>query len=1048
MHTKDRSFKSIRRKLMYAYGLLMFSLIVIFFGLNILITSQLKVKGIDNLIEESIDGFFRNIESLIKGTVNQYLLKENEKYITLAESYNDLVSEGYITREDAQSRLRKIIASEKIGESGYTYVMSYEGIMIEHPVTEYVGRDFGSDPGYKRVETMQNGYIEYQRENPGDTEARDKILYMNRFEPWNWIIAATAYQNDPVISHLRLAEIGNFINSKELDDIDCISILDSRCEFLIPTKSAPEKADQFKNALKLRFEELKKQDSGHIIVSIRFDGGKTEKAIVYFKYIPLQDWMLIAAGPRSRIYAPVINAYSLQFAAIFIAIIMLFVLTRLLAVKLTLPLKDLVRILDLNSGGELSQKADIRTGDEFEVLSTHFNNFIDRQNRYIDDISTAQKSIRILAKFPDENPNPIIRLAKDGTVEYANKVAEEEILDKINLKTGDKMPTDLFEGLTVLNTPTGRNEYSSKGKIFSFSSTLISEDEGLYLHGRDITRQKRFESMQLVSDNIFRNSIEGIVITDRDGLIETVNPAFTQITGYSEKEAVGQNPRILKSHRHSSEFYSGMWNQLYKKGFWEGEIWNRRKNGEVYPEFLTISSIWDESGELKQFISFFHDLSDVKEKEEKIVYESTHDQLTGLPNRVFLIQHLSDIIINAEDGSVETSAVVYMDINNFKRINESLGPDAGDKLLVSVAARLGGVIDSPDMVFSVGSDEFVFVFTNRNRDYIQSRIDSTISIFKQPFLIREREIHIEPSIGIALFPEDGHEAMALVGKAESAMLVSKKDVNSLYTFYTPGFKRQGLSRLEIETGLKKAFAEKEFFLNYQPKVSVETGEITGAEALVRVSPIEGQYIGPDVFIPVAEEIGLIEPLGAWVLEKACTDLRNLMSDGFDDFIIAVNLSPWQFRRAELPEVVQNIISHAEIPPANLNLEITESMAINNVEESIRMMHRLTDIGLTLSIDDFGTGYSSLSYLSQFPVEILKIDKAFVVGIPDDPKKVGIVQAILSLAENLGMQTVAEGVETEEQYRFLKDRNCRKIQGYYFYKPMPIEELRKALQKRK
>jgi diguanylate cyclase (GGDEF)-like protein/PAS domain S-box-containing protein len=665
---------------------------------------------------------------------------------------------------------------------------------------------------------------------------------------------------------------------------------------------------------------------------------------------------------------------------------------------------------------------------------------------FINNLNEARSEIRTLAKFPDDNPNPVIRVDSNKRIEYANIKAQELVLEPLGFGLGDTISEELYSNLKDSHTLSGRNEVEIGEKIFSFSISFIHDPEGIYFYAKDISRQKKFESLQLLSENIFSNSIEGIVITDSEGIIESVNPAFTKITGYTKEEAIGKNPRILKSHRHSREFYRNMWEQLHEKGFWSGEIWNRRKNGSVYPEYLTITSIKNEKGEVNQFISFFHDLSAVKEREDRIAYESTHDKLTGLPNRDFLVLEAERLIKNAEAVN-EGFSFIYIDINNFKRVNESIGPEAGDLILIEASKRLDELFKNANSVIRIGGDEFVCILTGKTEaKEISYVLEDIIGIFKPAFYAGGREVNLEITLGVSTFPYDDILPLELLAKAEAAMRASKKDINSPYIFYSPSFRKEGLSRLEIESGLKTAFENQRFYLNYQPKVSALTGKIIGSEALVRLKPIEGQFIGPDIFIPVAEEIGLIEPLGAWVLEKACRDTKKLIEKGFTKLHVAVNLSPWQFRNAALSDQVSNIIASTGIPAANLNLEITESMAIDDVEESIRMMRKLTNIGLTLSIDDFGTGYSSLSYLSSFPVNVLKIDKAFVDGIPEDPKKTGVVLAILSLASNLGMETVAEGVENFEQYQFLKDRGCTMIQGYYFHKPLLIGDFEEAMRK--
>ena len=1020
-------------------------LMVIFIIFNLFIVSLFKTRGIDKLIENSISSYFSNIDNLARKSLRQHLELENKMLVSLTSLYYDFAKNGYITENEAKGSVINLISNYKLGESGYSYIIDFNGTMIAHPVTQYLGKNMSNNKVIKWQIDRKKGYTEYKWKNPDDEIEQDKVLYMDSFSPWNWIITTTAYIEDKEVIDIRIEDVKNFITNKNINGINCISLRDGTGNIILNQKMNPDTKVLGSSEIIPHLEEIKTSVSGRFTLHPQGSSRKDSGVVVFYSYYKDLDWIITAAGSTKTLYSSVNTSYLIFFVSLLISTVVFLILNEEISKKITAPMKELIKILDTCAGGDQAIRVDITTSDELGILGMHFNKFMEKQQEYIEKINKAQNSIKILAKFPDENPNPVIRLSKDGILEYANKNASQFICSPLKIKVGDYIPEDLLSNFLKTDTLTGRNEFVIDDHIYSFTVSYIHEPEGTFIYGTDITKQKKYESIQLLSENIFNNSIEGIVITDSYGIIESVNPSFTSITGYSSKEAKGQNPRILKSHKHGSDFYNKMWESLKNKGFWSGEIYNRRKNGEIYPEYLTISAIMDKNGDTVSYVSFFHDISEIKEKEEKIIYEATHDQLTGLPNREYLNRNIDTLIRKSEKDGMKFS-VLYLDINNFKRINESLGSEAGDILLIEAGRRLSEYLKSPDFAVRVGSDEFVCLCCGKDEKEIITVTEEISRLFKPSFVIKGNEVDIDISAGISVYPNDDMNAMELVAKAEAAMRTSKNDVNISYSFYTPSYKIEGLSRLEIESGLKSSFENNKFYLAYQPKVSASDKKIIGSEVLLRIEPINGHHIGPDIFIPVAEEIGLIEPLGSWVFEKACRETKKLIENGYSDINIAVNISPWQFRRSDLPDQVKNIIESVGISPGNINLEITESMAIDDVEESIKMMKKLTDTGITLSIDDFGTGYSSLSYLSQFPVDILKIDKAFVNGIPSDKKKTGVVLAILSLAKNLGMKTVAEGVETDEQYIFLKERGCTQIQGYYFHKPMSFSDYSSVLEK--
>jgi len=1038
---KKRIKKSIKRKLARSYGSLLLLFILIFISFNTLLVLELKAQGIDLWMMESNASIFHNIEGLIAKSVRDHIKLENEKLISMAGMYSDLAAEGIITHDEALAKVISKISHQKIGESGYSYAVNSRGIMVAHPVKQFIGKDFSNDPIVGNQHQKGEGFLDYQWQNPGEKVKRNKTLYLTTYKPLDLVISTTAYVDDPTISSIRIEDVRQFLlNSPGIENSNT-SLLNGEGTFLIKPEGIKDLPD--KNVLITPYLNIIKK-SGHgkfTIPSSRFPGILYNR-IVYYQYLSGIDWIIATCGNVGEIYSLLINIIVISLVVAAASVILLISLNNLISHRFSGPLIKLVNTLDQGSAGDHSARSDLKTGDEFEVLGSHFNTFMDAQQRFLDEQEAAQKSIKLLARFPDENPSPILRIDGDGILEYANANAVQWILPALNLSLGKTVPDGILDLMIRQDNLIGRNEISVGDHIFSFSTSRMTEPDSLYLYGRDITRQKKFESLQLLSENIFRNSIEGIVITNGKGVIESINPAFSSITGYSEKDAIGKNPSILRSHKHSPDFYKRMWEQLLVKGYWDGEIWNRRKNGTVYPEYLTITSLRDNYGDIQHFISFFHDLSEVQEKEERIEYEATHDSLTGLPNKDYLYRKIQQRISDSQEKGF---SILYVDIRNLNRINESLGTDAGDAVLIESARRLKELCREGMTAARLGSDDFALLLPQKSSSpELQTALNEILNVFHSVFLVKGKDVDIRVSMGLSVYPDDDRDPKELVAKAEMAMRSSKDNVNSFYQFYTPRMLSPGLSRLELESSLRRGIEEKLFYLNYQPKVNARTGLIIGSEALVRMEPVDGHLIGPDLFIPVAEEIGLIEALGAWVLEQACRDTRYLHSQGFENLSVAVNLSPWQFRRRDLPQQVENIVESTGLRMECLNLEITEGMAINNVGKSLEMMKQLTALGLSLSIDDFGTGYSSLSYLVDFPVDVLKIDKSFVNGIPFDNKITGVALAIISLARNLGMETVAEGVETREQLDFFIEKGCETIQGYYFHKPMRLEEYESAL----
>ena len=560
---------------------------------------------------------------------------------------------------------------------------------------------------------------------------------------------------------------------------------------------------------------------------------------------------------------------------------------------------------------------------------------------------------------------------------------------------------------------------------------------------QDITEAKHATQQLVLSDNVFENSIEGIVITDADGVIQRINRAFTDITGYGAQEVIGQNPRILKSDRHGEGFFVEMWRGLVETGQWQGEIWNRRKDGEIYPEWLIISSIRDVQGNIVNYVGVFHDMTEIKLHEEQLRYQAHHDALTGLPNRVLFHDRLGVAMAHARRDENKV-AVLFLDLDNFKRINDSLGHTVGDLLLKEVALRLVRCLREIDSVARYGGDEFIVLFEGvEQEEDVLLAAQRIIEGLAPVISIQGKDFYLTVSLGIAFYPEDGQDQDTLIKNADTAMYRAKESGKNTYRIFTPAMNKRVTEWLAIENSLRRALDRKEFFLLYQPKVDLNTGSIVGVEALIRWRHGDGEIISPADFIPMAEDTGLIVEIGDWVLGQACADLGEILGKGYG-IKMSVNLSPRQFRQDNLLGKIRATLSAAGIGPEGLIFEITEGSVMENEQKAIVLLGELRGMGAGISIDDFGTGYSSLYYLKQLPIGELKIDRRFVRDIMGRGDNVAIVAAIIAMAKSLNMRVVAEGVETGEQLHFLCRHGCDQMQGFLFSKPVAMDVLLEML----
>ncbi len=560
---------------------------------------------------------------------------------------------------------------------------------------------------------------------------------------------------------------------------------------------------------------------------------------------------------------------------------------------------------------------------------------------------------------------------------------------------------------------------------------------------RDTTKRKLAEEELVFAAKVFEHSIEGIVVTDKDGKILQVNPAFTLITGYTAQESVGQNPRVLKSDRHDAAFYQAMWTQLASEGQWSGEIWNRRKSGEIYPEWLTINAVRNPYGQITNYVSIFHDITELKRQQEALEHQAQHDALTGLPNRVLLNDRLQMALAGMKRKEIKL-ALFFLDLDHFKNINDGFGHTAGDNLLVELSRRLKEQLRSVDTLARQGGDEFLVLLPEiesvEDAGLIAARL---LESLRAPFYHGEIEYYVTASIGVTISPDDGSDADALIKNADMAMYQAKNLGRNAYHLFTPELDAQAHQRLSLESKLRKGIELQEFELHYQPLVSSRTGHILGAEALIRWRH-EGVLISPAEFIPLAEESGLILPLGEWVLKTAAGQAKKWQDAGYS-LGLSVNISSRQFTGQDLVKLLREVIGTTGLEPGRLYFEITESMLMGDIGKAQKILGELRAEGGKFYLDDFGTGYSSLSYLKRLPLDGLKIDGSFIRDISTDADSRAIVAAIVSLAKTLNLAIVAEGVETEAQLRILQAMSGMLIQGYLASRPVPAIEFERLLQ---
>ncbi|MDE1220507.1 EAL domain-containing protein [Vibrio aestuarianus] len=581
-----------------------------------------------------------------------------------------------------------------------------------------------------------------------------------------------------------------------------------------------------------------------------------------------------------------------------------------------------------------------------------------------------------------------------------------------------------------------------KAPIYSASGQLL----GTMGMTRNVTRRRQLENQLNLTTQIFNHSREGVMITDDKANVIDVNAAFTAITGYQADEVIGRNPRILRSGHHDDAFYQAIWHNLSQNKSWKGEFLNRRKDGSLYPQLSTITPVFDDHQQVKNYLCVFEDISLRKAHEAKLEQMAYFDPLTELPNRTNLLQEIAHQIKRYNSTKLNF-ATLFLDIDHFKHINDSFGHYYGDQVLVELANRLKLCLKETDHIARIGGDEFVILLTKLPPEQSLAPIlDNIFSVFERYFDFGEESLRLSTSIGIANYPQDGQTPEALLKNADTAMYLAKKNGRNGYAFYSPELTDVAISRVRLQSALYQGVELKQFSLVYQPQFNLHNQTLLGFEALIRWHHPQLGLVSPDEFIPMAEKSGAIQSIGEWVLRTACQQAKQWLDAEYPLDKLAVNVSAIQLKQSNFIEILTRILSESQLPAHKLEIEITEGFLIENKQKAIHDLQQIAELGVSIALDDFGTGYSSLSYLKGLPLQKLKIDRSFINDIPNDKESNAIVSAILAMGNSLSLIVTAEGIEDEKQMSYLDQIGCHFGQGYYLGRPLSVEDATNLLKK--
>ncbi|MBT7306894.1 MAG: EAL domain-containing protein, partial [Gammaproteobacteria bacterium] len=761
---------------------------------------------------------------------------------------------------------------------------------------------------------------------------------------------------------------------------------------------------------------------------------------------PLENYL--AASERTR--------RAVLTAVVVIALIVFPLGLLLLQYYINTPLRQLMSGVRRLQKGDYEERVELKASGELGELATALNTLAGGIRERERDLSAIIDQIPLMLYVKSAKDLRFVKLNRAGEALLGKSRSE-----LIGLNDYDHLPAEQADLLVEED-----RQVLSSGVVRDIAEEFIDTPQGLrtlhtrkvpivdsdgcpcYLLGlsEDITEQKEAEEHLRQWAKVFDSTSEAIVITDLDANILDVNHAFSQISGYQKVEVEGENARIMKSGRQDRDFYIGMWQSLLGKGSWQGEIWNKRKSGELYPAWQTISTVYDDDEKkATHYISVFSDITAIKRAQDELNFLAHHDPLTRLPNRLLLKDRMQHAIDRASREESQV-AVMFLDLDHFKNINDTLGHPVGDQLLLMVSERLRSILREVDTLSRQGGDEFILVLEGaEDLPSVLFVVNKILELFELPFNIAEKELRITVSLGVSLYPCDGRDSNTLIRNADSAMYKAKENGRNQFWFYTEELTQRAVQRVDMEQALRNVVSSGELELHYQPQVALPEATIVGAEALVRWNRPGYPQVMPDSFIPVAEATGLINEIGEWVLRQGCQQMAQWLDQGLSIERVAINVSPVQLRLGNLPELVEELLQEFALSPHHLELEVTEAVFMADRNQMKRELQKLHSLGVQLALDDFGTGFSSLSYLKNFHFDRIKIDRSFTQNILEIESNQSIANAIITLGQSFNMSVIAEGIETHQALEWLSEKGCDEGQGYLFARPLTVSDFSTLLQ---
>ena len=809
-----------------------------------------------------------------------------------------------------------------------------------------------------------------------------------------------------------------------------------------------------------------------------FTSSNNEELIVYLSDLKNINWTIVAFVFKDEIFAPLYSQIKLAVLIIFVMIFTEAAFINFFTRRLiTERIEDLVSATSDILKGRFKSRINVKGNDEIAELSFQFNQMslsLDEKIKALhsekEKVSQSENQLKGII----DNSSALINIKdKEGVYKMVNSAFAEycecrksDIVGKTDFDLFDEELAKIFRknDELVLNTHSPiqfeERAFNNKGDDNTFVTVkfpLFDEKGNIYATcgiSTDITERinkekalKELNDKLTLSNTLLESIEEGVVITDADFNIVDLNPALESLFGYTRKELLGNKPSIFRSNVHPQSFFDALYKSLEVKGSWHGEIWECTKFGENIPQLLTVTCMRDDDGEVTHYAGIYSDISDLKKTQDKLQKLAHFDSLTGLANRVLLEERTSQAILLAQREGYKV-AMLFIDLDNFKYINDTLGHDIGDELLKQAAKRFQNVIRDTDTLARQGGDEFVVLLSKTTHSNDAHVIAEKIrEVGSEPFRIAQQDLYITTSIGIAVFPDDAKDTSGLLKCSDMAMYAAKDSGKNSFQFYSDELNHSAIDRLKIERALREALEKDELLVYFQPQIDAGTKRIEKFEALLRWPQEKGHFIPPDLFIPIAEESGLIVKLGEWVINKSLSAIKELNQLTGGNYIISINLSARQFRHYDLADNLKSLTKQHQISPTRVEFEVTESLLVEDYKLAEKILSEIKSFGFKLALDDFGTGYSSMSYLKHFPLDTLKLDKIFMQDLTKDARNQAIVSASVEMGKALGMSVVCEGVETEEQFKFIQSLIGVKVQGYYFAKPLPLEELKHLISDR-